>query len=129
MSNKESTLIDYPIEEGEVEEEGLLIARRDSIRYKPRKLQIAGVEVISLEQALDVIKDLLEAEKAAAITIFNAGLLKAKNNVEDVILRWKDMVQNGEALGLEGDTLVAYDIQNAAFLKAVKDIEKTRAIS
>jgi hypothetical protein len=39
------------------------------------------------------------------------------------------MVQNREALGLEGDALAAYNIQNEAFIEAAKDIKKARAIS
>jgi hypothetical protein len=42
MSNKEFTLIKR------IEEEKLLVARRKLVRYKLRKLQIAGIEVTSL---------------------------------------------------------------------------------
>jgi hypothetical protein len=42
MSNKESTLTKR------TKEEELLVARYKPIRYKPRKLQIAGIKVISL---------------------------------------------------------------------------------
>jgi len=39
------------------------------------------------------------------------------------------MVQDREALRLKGDTLAAYNIQNKAFLKAAKDVEKAKAVS
>jgi hypothetical protein len=69
ISNKEFTLAKR------IKEEELLVARCELVYYKLRKLQIAGVEVTSLAQALDVIKDLLNKEKAAIIIIFNTKLL------------------------------------------------------
>ena len=86
MSNRGFTLTER------TKEEELPVAYREPVYYKPRKLQIANVEVTSLAQALDVIKDLLNREKAAIITTFNAKLLQAKGKVEDVILSQKDIV-------------------------------------
>ena len=80
MSNRGFTLTER------TKEEKLLVACYKLVRYKLRKLQIAGVEVISLAQALNVIKDFLDKEKAITITTFNARLLQAKGKVEDVIL-------------------------------------------
>ena len=59
----------------EAENEELLVARCASAPYKPTKLQIAGTEVISLAQALNIVKNLPDKEKAAAIIAFNATLL------------------------------------------------------
>jgi len=53
--------------------------------YKPIKLQIANTKVISLAQALNIVKNLLNKKKAAAITIFNAILLQSKDKVKDII--------------------------------------------
>jgi hypothetical protein len=59
----------------EAKNEELLVARRASIPYKPTKLQIAGIKVTSLAQALDIVKNLPDKEKATTITTFNTTLL------------------------------------------------------
>ena len=53
----------------------LLVACRAFTLYKPIKLQIAGIKVTSLAQALDVIKNFPDKEKATTIIAFNAILL------------------------------------------------------
>ena len=70
----------------EAKNEELLVARRASIPYKLTKLQIAGIKVTSLAQALNVIKNLLNKEKAAIIITFNIILLQSKDKVKDVII-------------------------------------------
>jgi len=62
-----------PIKEAKNEE--LLVARYAFIPYKLIKLQIANIEVTSLAQALNVIKNLPDKEKATTIIAFNAILL------------------------------------------------------
>ena len=59
----------------EAKNEELLVARYAFAPYKPIKLQIAGIKVTSLAQALDVIKNFPDKEKAIAIITFNAILL------------------------------------------------------
>jgi hypothetical protein len=59
----------------EAKNEELLVTRRASAPYKPTKLQIAGIKVTSLVQALNIIKNLPDKEKATAITTFNITLL------------------------------------------------------
>ena len=59
----------------QTKEEELPVACCKPIYYKLKKLQIAGVKVTSLAQALNVIKDFLDKEKAITITTFNAKLL------------------------------------------------------
>ena len=59
----------------EAKNEELLVARYASALYKLIKLQIASIKVTSLAQALNIIKNLLDKEKAIAITTFNAILL------------------------------------------------------
>jgi hypothetical protein len=39
------------------------------------------------------------------------------------------MVQSREALGLEGNILKEYNTQNAAFINAMKEVKKAKAIS
>jgi len=53
----------------------LLVACYAFALYKLIKLQIANTKVISLAQALNVIKSLLDKEKAIAIITFNIILL------------------------------------------------------
>jgi hypothetical protein len=59
----------------EAKNEELLVARRASIPYKLTKLQIAGIKVTSLAQALDIVKNLPDKEKATTIITFNTTLL------------------------------------------------------
>ena len=59
----------------EAKNEELLVACRASAPYKLIKLQIAGTKVTSLAQALNVIKNLPDKEKATTIIAFNAILL------------------------------------------------------
>ena len=73
-----------PIKEAKNKE--LLVARYAFALYKLTKLQIANIKVTSLAQALDVIKNFPDKEKAAAIIAFNATLLQSKNKVKDVII-------------------------------------------
>jgi hypothetical protein len=70
----------------EAKNEELLVARYAFAPYKPIKLQIASTEVTSLAQALDIIKNLSDKEKAIAIIAFNAILLQSKDKVKDVII-------------------------------------------
>ena len=53
----------------------LLVACYEFAPYKLIKLQIANIKVISLAQALNVIKSFLDKEKAVAIITFNIILL------------------------------------------------------
>jgi hypothetical protein len=55
--------------------EKLLIACYAFAPYKLIKLQIANIKVISLAQALNIIKNLPDKEKAIAIITFNIILL------------------------------------------------------
>jgi hypothetical protein len=59
----------------EAKNKELLIARYTFIPYKLTKLQITNIKVTSLAQALNVIKNLLDKEKATIIIIFNIILL------------------------------------------------------
>ena len=70
----------------EAKNEELLVTRHASAPYKPTKLQIASTEVTSLAQALNIIKNLLDREKATAIIAFNATLLQSKDKVKDIII-------------------------------------------
>jgi hypothetical protein len=62
-----------PIKEAKNKE--LLVACYAFVPYKLIKLQIANIKVTSLAQALNVIKNLLNKEKAIIIITFNAILL------------------------------------------------------
>ena len=73
-----------PIKEAKNEE--LLVARYAFAPYKPTKLQIANTEVTSLAQALNVIKNFPDKEKAITIIAFNAILLQSKDKVKDIII-------------------------------------------
>ena len=70
----------------EAKNKELLVARYIFAPYKPIKLQIAGIEVTSLAQALNIVKNFSDKEKAAAIIAFNAILLQSKDKVKDVII-------------------------------------------
>ena len=70
----------------EAKNEEPLVARYAFAPYKPIKLQIASTEVTSLAQALNVIKNFPDKEKAIAIIAFNATLLQSKDKVKDVII-------------------------------------------
>jgi hypothetical protein len=70
----------------EAKNEELLVARYAFALYKPTKLQIAGIKVTSLAQALDIVKNLPDKEKAIAIIAFNAILLQSKDKVKDMII-------------------------------------------
>jgi predicted short-subunit dehydrogenase-like oxidoreductase (DUF2520 family) len=59
----------------EAKNEKLLIARYIFAPYKLTKLQIANIKVTSLAQALNIIKNLLNKEKAIVIITFNIILL------------------------------------------------------
>jgi hypothetical protein len=59
----------------EAKNKELLVARYAFAPYKPTKLQIANTKVTSLAQALNVIKNLLDKEKATTIITFNIILL------------------------------------------------------
>jgi hypothetical protein len=59
----------------EAKNKELLVACYIFIPYKLIKLQIANIKVTSLAQALNVIKNLLNKEKAIIIITFNAILL------------------------------------------------------
>jgi hypothetical protein len=59
----------------EAKNKELLITCYAFIPYKLIKLQIANIKVISLAQALNVIKNLLNKEKATIIITFNIILL------------------------------------------------------
>ena len=59
----------------EAKNKELLVACHASAPYKPIKLQIAGTKVTSLAQALNIIKNFPDREKAATIIAFNAILL------------------------------------------------------
>jgi predicted short-subunit dehydrogenase-like oxidoreductase (DUF2520 family) len=70
----------------EAKNEELLVACYTFIPYKLIKLQIANIKVTSLAQALNVIKNLPDKEKAIIITTFNIILLQSKDKVKDVII-------------------------------------------
>jgi hypothetical protein len=70
----------------EAKNKELLVTRYAFAPYKLTKLQIAGIKVTSLAQALNVVKNLPDREKAATITTFNIILLQSKNRVKDVII-------------------------------------------
>jgi hypothetical protein len=59
----------------EAKNKELLVARYIFAPYKLIKLQIAGIKVTSLMQALDIIKNLPDKEKAIIIITFNIILL------------------------------------------------------
>jgi predicted short-subunit dehydrogenase-like oxidoreductase (DUF2520 family) len=59
----------------EAKNEELLVARYAFTLYKLIKLQIANIKVTSLAQALNVIKNLPDKEKATTIITFNIILL------------------------------------------------------
>jgi hypothetical protein len=59
----------------EAKNEELLVARYIFAPYKLIKLQIANIKVTSLAQALNVVKNFSDKEKATAIIAFNATLL------------------------------------------------------
>ena len=70
----------------EAKNEELLVARYAFAPYKPIKLQIAGIKVTSLAQALNVVKNLPNKEKATTIIAFNITLLQSKDKVKDIII-------------------------------------------
>jgi hypothetical protein len=57
----------------------LLVTCYIFVPYKLIKLQIASIKVISLAQALNVVKNLSDKEKATTIIIFNITLLQSKD--------------------------------------------------
>ena len=59
----------------EAKNKELLVACYAFAPYKPTKLQIAGIKVISLAQALNIVKNFPDKEKAITIIIFNIILL------------------------------------------------------
>jgi hypothetical protein len=59
----------------EAKNEELLVACYAFAPYKLIKLQIANIKVISLAQALNIIKNFPDKEKAATIITFNIILL------------------------------------------------------
>ena len=59
----------------EAKNKELLVACCAFAPYKLIKLQIASIKVTSLAQALNVVKNLPDKEKAIAIIAFNATLL------------------------------------------------------
>jgi hypothetical protein len=59
----------------EAKNKELLVARYIFAPYKLTKLQIASIKVTSLAQALNVIKNLPDKEKATTIITFNIILL------------------------------------------------------
>jgi len=70
----------------EAKNKKLLVACYIFALYKLIKLQIANIKVISLVQALNIIKNLLNKEKAAIIIIFNIILLQSKDKVKNIII-------------------------------------------
>ena len=70
----------------EAKNEELLVARYTSAPYKLIKLQIASIKVTSLAQALNVVKNLPNKEKATTIIAFNITLLQSKDKVKDIII-------------------------------------------
>ena len=70
----------------EAKNKELLVTRCAFAPYKLIKLQIANTKVTSLAQALNVIKNFPDKEKAIAIIAFNAILLQSKDKVKDVII-------------------------------------------
>jgi len=70
----------------EAKNKELLVTRYISTPYKPIKLQIASTKVTSLAQALNIIKNLPDKEKAATIIAFNVTLLQSKDKVKDIII-------------------------------------------
>jgi len=59
----------------EAKNKELLVTRYTFAPYKLIKLQIANIKVTSLAQALNIIKNLLNKEKATTIITFNIILL------------------------------------------------------
>jgi hypothetical protein len=59
----------------EAKNKKLLVARYAFAPYKLIKLQIASIKVTSLAQALNIVKNLLDKEKAITIITFNITLL------------------------------------------------------
>jgi hypothetical protein len=70
----------------EAKNEELLVACYAFASYKLTKLQIANIKVTSLAQALNVIKNFPDKEKAITIITFNIILLQSKDKVKDVII-------------------------------------------
>jgi hypothetical protein len=70
----------------EAKNEKLLVARYAFALYKLIKLQIASIKVTSLAQALNIIKNFPDKEKAITIITFNITLLQSKDKVKDVII-------------------------------------------
>jgi hypothetical protein len=70
----------------EAKNEELLVACCAFAPYKLTKLQIASIKVTSLAQALNIVKNFLNKEKAIAIIAFNIILLQSKDKVKDVII-------------------------------------------
>jgi hypothetical protein len=61
-------------------------AKNKELLIKLIKLQITSIKVTSLAQALNVIKNLPDKEKATTIITFNIILLQSKDKVKDVII-------------------------------------------
>ena len=59
----------------EAKNKELLVVCRAFALYKLIKLQIANIKVTSLAQALNIVKNLSDKEKAITIIAFNAILL------------------------------------------------------
>ena len=75
QENKAEILSAKQILAKEAKNKELLVARYAFAPYKLIKLQIANIKVTSLAQALNIVKNLSDKEKAITIIAFNAILL------------------------------------------------------
>ena len=96
------------------------------VAIRPAGLRVAGVEVTNVNEALARVMSLPLAERAATIRVFNDDLIRVEEQLQDVLVRWKDIIDDGRKFGLEGVELENFDMHNAPIREAAVRVLKAR---
>jgi hypothetical protein len=96
------------------------------VAIRPAGLRVAGMEVTNVNEALARIMGLPLAERAATIRVFNDDLIRVEEQLQDVLVGWKDIIDDGSKFGLEGAELEDFNMHNAPIREAAARVLKAR---
>jgi hypothetical protein len=96
------------------------------VAIRPAGLRVAGIEVTSVNEVVARVMSLPLAERAATIRVFNDDLIRVEEELQDVLIGWKDILDDGKRFGLEGVELEDFNIHNAPIREAAERVLKAR---
>ena len=92
----------------------------------PRGLCVARVKVINVNKALARVMSLPLAKRAAIIHVFNDNLIYVEEQLQDMLIRQKDIINNSKKFSLKGIELEDFNTHNTLIHKATKRVLKAQ---